>query len=32
VRFLGARDLLDRIGRGVLTYDGAIAEVIAEFG
>ena len=28
----GARDLLDRIGRGVLTYDGAIAEVIAEFG
>ena len=28
----GARDLLDRIGRGVLTYDGAVAEVIAEFG
>lgn len=27
----GARDLLDRIGRGVLTYDGAVAEVIAEF-
>ena len=28
----GARDLLDRIERGVLTYDGAVAEVIAEFG
>ncbi len=27
-----ARDLLDRIGRGDLTYDEAIAEVIAEFG
>ena len=28
----GARDLLDRIERGVLTYDEAVAEVIAEFG
>ncbi len=28
----GARDLLDRIGRGELTYDEAVAEVIAEFG
>lgn len=28
----GARDLLDRIGRGDLTYDEAVAEVIAEFG
>ena len=28
----GARDLLDRIERGVLTYDEAFAEVIAEFG
>lgn len=27
-----ARDLLDRIGRGDLTYDEAVAEVIAEFG
>ena len=28
---LGAMDLLDRIGRGELTYDEAAAEVIAEF-
>ncbi|MAS07790.1 MAG: hypothetical protein CL534_24320 [Ahrensia sp.] len=28
----GARELLDRIGRGDLTYDEAVAEVIAEFG
>ncbi|MFA7510352.1 MULTISPECIES: antitoxin VbhA family protein [Mycolicibacterium] len=28
----GAMDLLDRIGRGELTYDQAVAEVIAEFG
>ena len=28
----GARDLLDRIGRGELTYDEAVAEAIAEFG
>ncbi len=28
----GARDLLDRIGRGELGYDEAVAEVIAEFG
>lgn len=28
----GARDLLDRIGRGELSYDEAVAEVIAEFG
>jgi hypothetical protein len=28
----GARDLLDRVGRGDLTYDEAVAEVIAEFG
>ena len=28
----GARDLLDRIGRGELGYDAAVAEVIAEFG
>ena len=27
-----ARHLLDRIGRGDLTYDEAVAEVIAEFG
>ncbi len=27
-----ARNLLDRIGRGDLTYDEAVAEVIAEFG
>ena len=28
----GAREPLDRIGRGDLTYDEAVAEVIAEFG
>ncbi|AID58952.1 hypothetical protein PBI_GAIA_133 [Mycobacterium phage Gaia] len=28
----GAMDLLDRIGRGELSYDQAVAEVIAEFG
>ena len=28
----GARDLLDRIGRGELGYAAAVAEVIAEFG
>ena len=28
----GAGDLLDRIGRGELSYDEAVAEVIAEFG
>ena len=27
----GAMDLLDRIGRGELTSDEAVAEVIAEF-